>query len=606
MSTIHLLDSITVARIAAGEVIDRPCSVIKELLENSLDAGATRVKIEIEDGGKKRLRITDNGCGMSKDDIVMAPVEHATSKISAIEDLDDITSYGFRGEALSSIAHVAKLTITSSIDGETGYSVTAVNNIISPPKPASHPKGTTIDVCDLFYDLPVRQRFLKRDSTEAAHVYDAILHSALIHPHKDFILINNGTEMLNTSGITDQSTLLVHVFGSALKSKLIEVDTHIGDYHFKGHISSPDLTFSNRQKQITAINQRVIKSGIISKAIQTSFRDVIPSKRHPLVVLNVNISDRSQVDVNIHPQKQDVKFLNPGFMFDAFPKAIKVSFQASHDQLNPIIDSIPPLTDSAYPQKIKAFQPLTASYSSDTRHQNPAPLPQNPAAHTPPSRSIDIHANSLFQVDPDPFLQFDDDTSVGTPADIPYFQVFDTYIVMKSSDGVWMIDQHAVHERILYEKIKDQFGNTQHRQPLLIAEVVELSRDLFQVYMDNTAHFEHLNFDCEEFGEHQLIIREIPVAFADVPSIGDWVRGIITRLKEIPDSSTDLALEQKERLQMMACKAAIKAGKRLSNLEIKQLIQDFQASPQNFTCPHGRPLYVSFSKSDLEKLFLRT
>jgi len=638
MGSIKKLDNVTIARIAAGEVIERPASVVKECLENALDAGASKVKVEIEDGGKRRIRITDNGSGMSKDDIIMAPVEHATSKISSLDDIEVVGSYGFRGEALASIAHVAKLTIISSVDGVTAYKVVAVDGGISDPEPTSHPKGSTIEVNDLFQELPVRQKFLKRDSTEAAHIYDIMLHTSLIHADKDFILISNGVEMLNSSGITDQATLIAHVFGPAVKDKLLEIDTHVGDFHFKGHISSPDITFGNRQKQVTAINRRIIKSPIIQKALTQSFRDLIPSKRFPLVVLNVEAEDRSQVDVNVHPQKMDVKFLNPGLIFDAFPKVIKVSVQSQHGDLDPISMpesySIPPLLKESEPNRIKSFSPLTASYGAVTSNEGQSTafssqlnsMPENPdvtqsssfSYSQPPFGSVAEGMGGagderdpvmdFFNQEQEAFLNFDhfENNPSGMDDDVLFFQVFDTYIVMKADNGLWIIDQHAVHERILYERIKEQFGQEDLKQPLLIAEVIDLTPDLFAVFQEEAEQFKSLNFEIEEFGEGQIVIREIPAEFADVPSLGDWVKDILLRLKEVPGSSTDAALENKEDLQMKACKAAIKAGKRLSQLEIKQLVKDFQVSPQNFTCPHGRPLYVSFSKSELEKRFLRT
>lgn len=607
MGNIKKLDPVTIARIAAGEVIERPSSVVKECIENALDAGAKRIKVEIENGGKKRIRITDNGSGMSKDDIVMAPVEHATSKITQLDDLEMISSYGFRGEALASIAHVAKLSITSSLDGESAYKITAANGVISEPEPCNHPRGTCIEVCDLFAELPVRQKFLKKDPTETAHIYDILLQTALIHPEKDFILISNGVEMLNSSGITDQATLIAHVFGLGLKDKLIEVDTHIGSFHFKGHISSPDMTFSNRQKQITAVNKRIIKSPIIQKALQQSFKDVIPPKRFPLVVLNVESESNSEVDVNIHPQKLDVKFLNPGFVFDAFPKVVKVSVQSQHSALNNISQyrtppSIPPLRTDDEPNRLKAFSPLTASYSRFSSPNMPLRMPENPGTKSEPDPVLD-----LFTQEQDAFFNFQyDEIDVPASSETPFFQVFDTYIVMKAENTLWIIDQHAVHERILYERIKEQFGQNDYRQPLLIAEVIDLTPDLLAIYHAEADQFSQLNFALEEFGDNQIVIREIPSEFADVPSLGDWIRDILLRLKEAPESETDKALERKEELQMKACKAAIKAGKRLSDAEIRQLVSDFQTSPQNYTCPHGRPLFIKFSKAELEKRFLRT
>jgi len=586
---IKQLDPITITKIAAGEVIDRPASIVKELIENSIDAKATKITIKIENGGKKTIAITDNGSGIYPDDLVIAPKPHTTSKITVIEDLTDIGSFGFRGEALASICHAAKLTITSKTESELGYSITAFQDEISDLAPATHPRGTTILVQDLFFDMPVRRKFFKTDATELSHILDIVTQFCLVFPAIDFELTSNEKTLINTTGISDQNHLLVQFFGKSIKDQLVPVETTIGSFHISGWISDPTLTYGNRNKQFFAVNNRVINNSVLYRATQISFKDRIPARRFPLVLLHLS-TEQNQIDVNIHPQKLDIKFLDPSFIFDALPKAISVSLQAHHAKsipltTQPVPDPHQPPTPVFVPEPVSdATPPPEPEYENFS--YTPPPPPQPAAIES---------AMDLFK----PTELTQPETSY------THFQIFETYIVVKAPSGIIILDQHAVHERILYERIKTDFGQETNRQPLLVTEVIDLPPDEFAVFESNSDYFSHLNFVIEPFGANQIKVIEIPVAFQS-SNLSILIPEIISQIKDIPESARDLTLDQKERLQRKACIAAIKAGKKMHPSEVSQLIKDLIDSPSNYTCPHGRPLYIQLNQSKLETLFLRT
>jgi DNA mismatch repair protein MutL len=593
MPIIKQLDPITITKIAAGEVIDRPSSIVKELIENAIDASASKIRIDIEDGGKQRIRITDNGIGMSKEDLPLAPMRHTTSKINALEDLYDTHTFGFRGEALASICHVSQLTIVSHHEGDDAYMVTANEDKISDILPTTHPIGTTIDVKDLFFNVPVRRKFLRSSSTERSYITEIVIQFILSNPSIDFIFTSDRKEVLNSSGIYSQHDLLILLFGKSLRGNLVEINQTVGPVTFSGFVSSPVLTFSNRSKQIVSVNGRLVKSAVIQKSLTQSFKDLIPNRRFPLVLLHIGVSNQT-LDVNIHPQKSDIKFVNPGFLYDALPKAISLSFQSTPPDISSLQNIDTPkeiVSDHAFSEKSfsgnlnQKVVPISPAYSSA------ASSFLSPTSHDSP-------------VSEQPSLDFLYSTEKKSHSHT-YFQLFNTYIVIPTDAGMYILDQHAVHERILYEKIKDTYAKQSSRQVLLISEVIEVSPDLFQIFEEKCDYFHSLNFLVESFGANKIIIRELPVPFSEV-NAKELVLDILYQLQSFPNSHRDITLDQKESLQLRACKAAIKAGKKLFPEEINALVDDLISCPSNYTCPHGRPLSLFFDKNKLERLFLRS
>ena len=601
-SIIKQLDSVTINKIAAGEVIDRPASIVKELLENSLDAGATKITINVTDGGNQQIKITDNGKGLSRADLIMAPLRYTTSKITLAEDIYDTSTFGFRGEALASICHCAKLTIISKQKDQPAYKINAFQDSISTPAVTSHPDGTTLCVDELFHELPVRKKFLKTASTELSYIIDICLQFSLVHPEVSFKLIANGIEKINTTGVTNLYDILLLTYGKSLKDKCIKVDQEIGPIKFSGYISDPTLTFSNRQKQIISVNKRLIKNPLIFKSIAETYKDQIAFKRFPLVILNLEIQN-SLVDVNIHPQKQDIKFVNPGFLFDCIPKAIKISLQSSTTHTNPL----QPIMNTSQQSSInepfvsKVISPFSiehkpSSYEPETNHDPNLNQIQQP--------TFDIQRETISTKHVENSHQLFSNNSLESNNRLEFLQILYTYIILKTPTGAYMIDQHAVHERILYEKIKDDFDIDSARQVLLVSEVFTVSLDLWEVFINEIDYFKKLNFILEPFGSDQIVVREVPIPFQN-SSIKDLITSVLTQLKEFPGSTRNLTLDQKEKLQRQACRAAIKAGQKLESYEIKRLLFDFIKSPENYTCPHGRPLFIFFDQNKLEHLFLR-
>ncbi len=572
MSTIKVLDALTISKIAAGEVIDRPASVVKELVENCIDAGATSIEVALRDAGRVLIMVRDNGCGLSPPDLALAPLPHTTSKLTSVDDLMCVRSYGFRGEALSSMAHVSTMVMTSSIDGHLGYQLTAHQNQISSLIPVACLRGTTVEIKDLFFNIPVRKKFLKSDSVEIGYVYDVVLQFALIHPHIDFKLTSQGNELLNTMGVSDTETLVTLLFAKEARGKLLSVDTHLGGVHVVGVVGAPMMTFGSRLKQVFAVNGRVVKNSLLQKCVMDIYRDLIPAKRYPLVVLNLLV-DQSVLDVNIHPQKLDVRFVQSGMMYDSLSKALRMAIGQVYYQSFP---SQSDLVSTNY----ASVTPLSHYHSQE---------------YSPPSPSEVSTAIGLYHLSEFRTLE---------SHHIEFFQFLDTYIVLKAAQLIYILDQHAVHERILYEKFKSQAAGHIDTQPLLISEVVSLSPPMMSVVVAYQKDLLRLGVDVDLFGEDQVVIRAIPLLLEGA-ALSDWLLAYLESVSESETEEYSIVADQKERLQLKACKAAIKAGKRMPDLEVKQLLQDLIQTPSNFTCPHGRPLFITFGKTELERLFLR-
>ncbi|RAP33376.1 DNA mismatch repair endonuclease MutL [Candidatus Marinamargulisbacteria bacterium SCGC AG-439-L15] len=575
---IQCLDETTINKIAAGEVIDRPVSVVKELVENSLDSKASQIKILLESGGIQSISIIDNGQGIEKDDLCKAPLRHATSKITCLEDIYAIGSFGFRGEALSSICHVGRMNIQSkSHCSDTAYGIEVYGSEMSEPELISHPQGTTITVRDLFKDIPVRRKYLKTPGTELSYISNLIRDFSLLFPEVGFVLMHGQDELLNTVGIDDSKVLLYQHYGNTLKDKLLSVDGSFGGLSLTGWVSDPTLTFSNRSKQIYAVNGRLIKSPILQKIVSDVYRDVIPHGRFPLVLLNVTLLPE-YLDVNIHPKKSEVKFLSPDSLFKTIPSFLKRVFQKEH----------------------AVFRPQFQSQSSVSTGSSF--MANKPSSSTGQLLNFQDVMSSVQTFNDQSPLFSQTEMDKGEASHIEYLHLFDTYIVVKAKDALWLLDQHAVHERILYERLK-QTSQSQNKQPLLISELVTLSLEQMVVFERINDDLREIGFLLEVFGKDQVMIREVPSQFSQC-AISDWLLHTLDELSEF-SGVVQLSPDQKEVLQLKACKAAIKAGKKMADSEVRSLLHDFICSSSNFTCPHGRPLFVKFEKSDLEKLFLR-
>ena len=582
--SIRQLDSVTITKISAGEVIDRPASIVKELIENSLDSGATRLMIDIENGGKTLIRISDNGSGISKEDLPLAPVCHATSKISALEDIYTNLLFGFRGEALASIAHVAKLTITSKTNSQqTGYKIDANETIISTPEPISHPQGTTVEMRELFYNMPVRQKFLKSDTTEWALVYDTVIQALLGNPYVEICLKHNGKERLNTTGIHDLKSLVLLLFGKEYAPHLLPIDLQGNPLGFTGIVTSPAYTLGNRSRQWLFINQRSVRNGLISKAISQTFEDKIPHGRFPLIILNMSL-DPGMIDINVHPQKLEIKFLQTQGIFESIRHAIDHALRPFG---SPTLSrqSPTPLLHDTYQTTLRQTPPYDVFIDKD-----PIPHSQEQMPLYPP----------LELCDRLPAEESNHDIHTPRPT---FLQVFNTYLVISTPNGLAILDQHAVHERILYDHIKAQQAQGMiDVQSLLMPHRMALSIHQMAYFESHKDVLNGLGFDIDVFGNQEILIRGIPATLTQVP-VEELVSELLTDLQafegiSIPDGHL-------EKWKMKACKKAIKAGKRMSESEVNALIEALIKTPDGYTCPHGRPLCVFLGQEKLEKLFLR-
>ena len=614
MGIIHALDATTIQKIAAGEVIDRPSSIVKELIENSLDAHANTITIDIDNGGLSRIQITDNGIGIHAEDLPLAALPHTTSKITAVEDIFGISTRGFRGEALSSIAHVGMLSITSKHrDAEIGHQLTATLSDISETKPIAHPTGTTMLITRLFDDMPVRRKFLKSAATEFGYTYEIVSHFSLIFPEVTFILRHNGKESLNTRGSKTLRDRIGILLGQSTQNTFIPISYDAHDIYVTGMISHPSHTYANRKWQLFGINGRPVKSQILYKATLDAFADVLPDRRFPLAILSVQLPPDS-IDVNIHPQKLEVKFQKSQHVYEAVRRAISGSFQREEAQL------------------VDAAAGLAAYITSDTPHVNDAQRTdkntwnwQQPSTlFAPATTVIDMSQNEpptwakpeVPTFTDTPFYTeskaetaltqtsiIDTQTASPLPSAPPFLQILNTYIVIPTPTGMWIMDQHAVHERILYEKFKETADKTL-RQPLLIPHPIHMPPKTMMAFQEISPLMQDMGFEIEEFGHNQVLIRSIPQWAQRMP-LTPFFEAVMEDLSVASTPENSIQKHQKDQLQMKACKAAIKAGKTLHESEVKALIVNFLSSPSNYTCPHGRPLAKFFDQAAFEKWFLR-
>jgi len=615
MGIIFKLSTTVANKIAAGEVIERPASVVKELLENAIDAESSRIEIDVEDGGKRLIRVTDNGTGMAPDDLEMSVQSHATSKLRDSDDLFFITTLGFRGEAVPSIGAVSDMRIASRMRAATaGAEVRMSGGTISPIKAAGAPEGTIVEVRNLFFNIPARRKFLKATATELSHIVDAVTKMSLAYPAVGFRLTHNGREVFNCLAGETRLRRIAHFFGKELQDELLEVNSGDGPLTINGFVAPPSQTRANTRLQYVFLNGRFIRDKTIASAIRSAYEGKIPGGRQPIVALFLQIDPR-EVDVNVHPTKHEVRFRNSQMIYVSVRRIIDSKLATASA---PRID---PARQYDRPQQL------------DTSRQ-PAPRPQ-PSANTPapPERrppagsggwNTKIHRQpELF----DPTLEalrqppaaarppWDTRQPDRLPGDRPAFdqpppqqpaaiQVHDSYLIQQTPRGIIVIDQHALHERILYDRISRRLARAPlESQRLLIPATVDLTRDEVIILAGAADAARLLGFEIEQFGHTTIALRTVPTLLQGIEP-AEVLHDLLDHLQQ--DHHHDQAPELREKLmRMIACKAAVKANQRLSGPEITSLIEHARALGPAATCPHGRPTTLSLSLDDLEKHFLR-
>ena len=720
MGNIVLLDELTINKIAAGEVIERPASVIKEMVENSIDAGAQNIIVEIKNGGISYIRVTDDGKGIAQDDLEIAFERHATSKIRSADDLSTVTSMGFRGEALASIAAIANVEMTSKTkDQDVGYRITVEAGNVLDKQEVGCQNGTSITVRNLFFNTPVRYKFLKKDYTESGYIEDVITRIALVHPELAIKLINTGKTVIQTNGNGDIKTVIYSIYGKDIANGVLPVNYKYEDIEVSGVIGKPEIARSNRSNQLFFVNKRYIKDKTLTAATEQAYKGLIPIGKFGFVVLNINMNP-AKVDVNVHPAKLEVRFEEENKVFQAVYHAIKNTLLKSElvadpakekemkmqqamnnraltfderlknlkeskqttggglfgfrkqnekqiEEYNDIESKIK--TNVVEPEpKLQNQQVSSEVYVKDaTEEPSSAELKEETTGYSLENAAKEFEPNSIEEITKEytqnsvqdstqsntpnftegetKTVDFDtmyeklfgrkpiEDTpkeetkenenkpepeeEIGTPVTIfsqeeqfkkPTYKfvgiVFKTYIILEMNDEMYILDQHAAHERIMYEKVKKNYYSEQNKdsQMLLLPDVITLTHKEMDIAKDNLDLFKKAGFTLEEFGDNTLKVTGVPTFCLDL----DTKDLFLETLDEINTVARTAKQEKEEKfIATVACKAAVKANMALNELEVNSLMNQLLSLPNPFTCPHGRPTVIKMTKYEIERKFAR-
>ena len=608
--SIQILPDDLANQIAAGEVVERPASIVKELVENSIDAGATRISIEIEEAGKKSIRVSDNGSGMEPEDARLAFERHATSKIQSAGDLESIRSLGFRGEALPSIASISRVRMaTGTGKGRNGTEVSIEGGGSSQVKEIAFSKGTTLEVNQVFYNTPARQKFLKRDSTEAAHITQVVQQQALAHPEIQFSLHHNGRQLLATLP-TDQALYrIAELFGADLSKELIRVDTNDGTYRIEGFISSPVYTRSNRNTQYCFINSRFVRDRILLSATQQGYSHLLPRGQHPVLFLFMTM-DPGLLDVNVHPAKAEVRFAFQQDVYRFVSHAVQDALQQNEKSFParsgdsaagpgreqgpsyghravsvPSRDLVP---EPSQPESGKGnwSRGLEALYS-------PAPAADRVRGVEADPRQIAFFGQKPTAVSDLVFSEFE-----------PVGQLNNSFILMQGPKGVLVVDQHIAHERVLYERFREAAENKKVEvQDLLFPLAVEFPPAEAQALLEHLESLRELGMHLEPFGKDGFLLRSVPAVLKNHDQEG-IVREVAGRLIQEEKDHT-LQNKMEDIMIMMSCRNAIKVNHPMELDQIRKLMHDLEQTQMPYTCPHGRPIALLFEMNDILRKFQR-
>lgn len=656
MAHINVLDKSTVDKIAAGEVVDRPSSIVKEVLENAIDARATAVTVEIKDGGISFIRITDNGQGIEKDDIKNAFLRHATSKIKNVEDLLSASSLGFRGEALSSIAAVTQLEcITKTPSDLTGIRYVIEGGEEKCLEEVGAPTGTTFIIRNLFYNTPARRKFLKSATTEASYISSIVEKIALSHPEVSIRFINNNQNKLHTSGNNKLNEIIYSIYGRDVAANILEIDDIAMNMHLTGYIGKPIVSRGNRNNMVYFINGRFIKSKIINNAIEEAYKPYMMQHNYPFCVLHFQI-DNYLIDVNVHPSKMEIRFENPMDIYNIFYNAISAALSrrelipevAEADSGNSKKSHVQTITNNVnniesninnIENNVKNIENIENDVKNIENIANAITTKekQQPKRHIREPEPFEIRRNMLNDIERVSYVSENDsvaDISMvadgaddynaipvqGQTEQIDLFndvflskkerkkhkmigQLFDTYWLIEYDNNLYIIDQHAAHEKVLYEKTLKSFKNkeitSQQINPPIILTLSMEEENILNRFSDE---FERFGYEIEPFGGKDYAIRAVP---ANLYSIGQK-----ELLMSLIDSLTETSAELKsdlitEKIASMSCKAAVKGNNRLSVEEANALIEQLLQLDNPYNCPHGRPTIISMSKYEIEKKFKR-
>ncbi len=616
MAKIKVLDSLLANMIAAGEVVERPSSAVKELIENAIDANATRITVEISDGGKTSIKVIDNGDGMEPEDAKSAFLRHATSKIQSQEDLSRIATMGFRGEALASIAAVSKVDLVTKREEDlSGFHLVMEAGKIVLEEEVGAPKGTTITINHLFYNTPARMKFLKKDATEAAVIRETVEKMVLSKPFISFRLIKDGREQFFSAGDGNQLNNIATVYSKEIACNLHSVDFHEEGIHISGFVGNENVLRPNRKHQIFFVNERCVRNKIFYSAVDEAVKERATVGKYPFVLLNIGI-DYDKVDVNVHPAKAEVKFTDEGSIYQCLCQAVSEAYHVRELQVR----------DKKDYEDIHFHSPEfeTKSISSSLVGQESAAVPKKLSFKEMPN------TGTILKLEKDqPFLKADTkefqafkpkiredhrsfeqkvtECSTGkNEFQLEYRivgQIFDTYIVIEKGKKMLLLDQHAAHERLNYDRIVENLKNAETMSALLMIPcTVKFSPAEYESALEHLECLKKCGFDIEDFGNNCMIVRAVPFGY-EQENIEDILIELCDMLSEYKKEPVTARYERA--LYTIACKKAIKANKKLNQSEMEKLVQDVFSLQDANTCPHGRPLFVSFDQYFIEKQFKR-
>ncbi len=609
---IHALPTQLVNQIAAGEVVERPASVVKELVENCFDAGATQIHIDIEQGGVRQIKIRDNGCGIEKEDLALALSRHATSKIASLQDLEQVTSMGFRGEALPSISSVARLTLISrTADAQCAWQVSADGSEQHfDPQPDPHPPGTTVDVRDLFYNTPARRKFLKAEKTEFAHI-EALIHKlALSRSDVGFVLNHNQREILNlkpTLSVTEQEKRLAAICGTAFVENALNIDFAASGLHLQGWVGSPTFSRSQQDMQFFYVNGRLIKDRLVAHAIKQAYQDVLYHGRHPVFALYLTL-DPALVDVNAHPTKLEVRFREGRMVHDFLFQALHRSLAEQRPGQTPVVEVVH--SEAMPPQSANLPIPQQASVPMSL-DQASAPPPIGRHYGYLPERKIGNVAEQLSayaQPYPQPSSVEQQALSAANSAIPPLgfalAHIHNIYILAETAEGIILVDAHAAHERVSYERLKQHYhASSIVSQPLLLPIKLQVSVAEAELAEQEHAFFHNLGFELNRSGPETVLLRATPALLAK-SDVDQLLRDI---LADMLNNGFTHKVEEKINaiLATMACHSAVRARRKLSIDEMNALLRDMEQTERSGQCNHGRPTWVALNHQDLDRFFMR-
>jgi len=628
MSRIKILPDSLANKIAAGEVVERPSSVVKELLENALDAGARSINIEVEAGGKKLIRVLDDGEGMTRDDAILAFERHATSKLRSAEDLDAITTLGFRGEALPSIAAVARLFLRTRTGNDSeGTEVEFNGGKLVAVRDIAWPGGAELEVRDLFFNIPARRKFLKSDSTESYHIANLVQHYALANPALSFLLINNGRDVIRLTPAQSLKERAYQVLGGALLDKLVEVRADANGLQVTGFVSNPQEQRSSRDAQYLFVNRRFVRDQLIGRALSEAYRSMMPSGTYPAAVLFIE-APAAEVDVNVHPAKTEVRFLHEGavlaFVRDSVADALRATRpitqvprvgRTTEQELSvavdrqytaqPIVPREPDPARRGIESRFAASQsPIAVEVDREQTEK-----PNLAQSFTATSDERDLESCARTPIDS---VRFDSDAKPIEPVSLPGFghgikplgQIRDSYIVATDEEGLLLVDQHVAHERVLFEQYRDdRLARAAGLQPLLIPVTLDLTPAEIEAFGIVQGELEKMGIETMQLSGRTVAIKTTPagIGSTDVLSVVREVLAVVERERR----SSTLERVRDGIAAELACKAAIKVNMPLTSEKMQWLIDELMKTQNPMTCPHGRPIIMRMGLREIERGFKR-